>query len=68
MSTSNFKNADSILSVTLRKNHFSEEENSFIMQQNPENLIKLGLYYEQYEKIIQNISIKISRLKSNDKI
>lgn len=49
-------------------NIVSEEENSFIMQQNPENLIKLGLYYEQYEKIIQNISIKISRLKSNDKI
>ena len=49
-------------------NIVSEEENSFIMQQNPENLIKLGLYYEQYEKIIQNISIKINRLKSNDKI
>lgn len=49
-------------------NIVSEEENSFIMQQNPENLIKLGLYYEQYEKIIQNISTKISRLKSNDKI
>lgn len=30
MSTSNFKNADSILSVTLRKNQFSTEENSFI--------------------------------------
>lgn len=30
MSTSNFKNADSILSVTLRKNQFSAEENSFI--------------------------------------
>lgn len=45
----------------------SEEENSFVMQQNPENLIKLGLYYEQYEKIIQNISNKISRLNSNDK-
>ena len=30
MSTSNFKNADSILSITLRKNWFSAEENSFI--------------------------------------
>lgn len=30
MSTSNLKNADSILSVTLRKNQFSAEENSFI--------------------------------------
>ena len=30
MSTSNFKNADSILSMTLRKNQFSTEENSFI--------------------------------------
>lgn len=30
MSTSTFKNADSILSVTLRKNQFSTDENSFI--------------------------------------
>ena len=30
MASSNFKNADSILSVTLRKNQFSAEENSFI--------------------------------------
>ena len=30
MATSTFKNADSILSVTLRKNQFSAEENSFI--------------------------------------
>lgn len=30
MATSNFKNADSVLSVTLRKNQFSAEENSFI--------------------------------------
>ncbi len=30
MLTSNFKHADSILSVTLRKNRFSTEENSFI--------------------------------------
>lgn len=30
MNTSTFKNADSILSVTLRKNQFSQEENSFI--------------------------------------
>ena len=31
MTTSNFKNADSILSVTLRKNQFSTEENSLDM-------------------------------------
>lgn len=30
MATSTFKNADSILSVTLRKNQFSTDENSFI--------------------------------------
>ena len=30
MATTTFKNADSILSVTLRKNQFSTEENSFI--------------------------------------
>ena len=30
MVASNFKNADSILSVTLRKNQFSSDENSFI--------------------------------------
>ena len=30
MAISNFKNADSILSVTLRKNQFSADENSFI--------------------------------------
>ena len=30
MAISNFKNADSILSVTLRKNQFSTDENSFI--------------------------------------
>jgi len=30
MTSSNFKNADSILSVTLRKNQFSANENSFI--------------------------------------
>ena len=30
MSTTTFKNADSILSVTLRKNQFSTDENSFI--------------------------------------
>lgn len=30
MSTTTFKNADSLLSVTLRKNQFSTEENSFI--------------------------------------
>lgn len=43
------------------------EQKSFVMQQNPENLIKLGLYYEQYDKIVQNISMKISKLNSNNK-
>ena len=45
----------------------ANEQKSFVMQQNPENLIKLGLYYEQYDKIVQNISLKISRLNSNNK-
>ena len=45
----------------------ADEQKSFVMQQNPENLIKLGLYYEQYDTIVQNISLKISKLNSNNK-
>ena len=45
----------------------ANEQKSFVMQQNPENLIKLGLYYEQYDIIVQNISRKISKLNSNNK-
>jgi hypothetical protein len=49
------------------KSIVANEQKSFVMQQNPENLIKLGLYYEQYDKIVQNISKKISRINSNNK-
>ena len=44
-----------------------EEKRSFMMQQNPENDIKLGLYLEQYKTIVQNISRRIKVLKSNNK-
>lgn len=44
-----------------------EEKRSFMMQQNPENDIKLGLYLEQYKTIVQNISYRIKVLKSNNK-
>lgn len=44
-----------------------DERRSFIMQQNPENMIKLGLYREQYDRLVQNISKKISNLAVNDK-
>lgn len=44
-----------------------EEKRSFMMQQNPENDIKLGLYLEQYKTIVQNISHRIEVLKSNNK-
>lgn len=49
------------------KSIVAEEQKSFIMQQNPENLIKLGLFYEQYDRIVQNISNKIVKINSNDK-
>jgi len=45
-----------------------EEKRSFMMQQNPENDIKLGLYLEQYKILVQNISRRIEGLKSNNKI
>lgn len=56
MSTSNFKNADSILSVTLRKNQFSAEENSFIGRVT-RNTVTL-------ENLIASISEKKCRRKS----
>lgn len=44
-----------------------EERKSFMMQQNPENLMKLGLYRDQYDRLVQNISNKISKLKVNNR-
>lgn len=42
------------------------ERNSFIMQQNPENLIKLRLYMEQYETIVKKLSSLISDKAKRD--
>lgn len=42
------------------KQMLDEERNSFIMQQNPENLIKLRLYMTQYETIVKKLSSLIS--------
>lgn len=36
-----------------------DERDSFIMQENPENMIKLELYMKQYEIIIRNLTSKI---------
>lgn len=44
-----------------------EQKRSFIMQQNPENLIKIGLYYDIYDKIVQNLVEKIADNDSNNK-
>lgn len=44
-----------------------EQKRSFIMQQNPENLIKIGLYYDIYDKIVQNLVNKIEDRESNNK-
>ena len=44
-----------------------EQKRSFIMQQNPENLIKIGLYYDVYDKIVQNLVEKIEGQDSNNK-
>lgn len=44
-----------------------EQKRSFIMQQNPENLIKIGLYYDVYDKIVQNLVAKIEGQASNNK-
>lgn len=43
-----------------------EERGSFVMQENPENLIKLRLYQEQYAKIVNRLSVLIKE-KANKK-
>ena len=43
-----------------------EERNSFVMQQNPENLIKLRLYMTQYETIVKKLSSMISDKAKRD--
>lgn len=48
------------------KSMLDEERNSFIMQQNPENLIKLGLYRQQYETIVKKLSSMISDKAKRD--
>lgn len=44
-----------------------EERNSFMMQENPENLIKLRLYQEQYAKIVNRLSVLIKQKAKNKK-
>ena len=48
------------------KSMLDEERNSFIMQQNPENLIKLRLYMKQYETIVKKLSSMISDKAKRD--
>lgn len=48
------------------KSMLDEERNSFIMQQNPENLIKLRLYMQQYETIVKKLSSMISDKAKRD--
>jgi cobalamin biosynthesis protein CobT len=48
------------------KKMLDEERNSFIMQQNPENLIKLRLYMDQYETIVKKLSSMISDKAKRD--
>lgn len=48
------------------KKMLDEERNSFIMQQNPENLIKLRLYMNQYETIVKKLSSMISDKAKRD--
>ena len=48
------------------KSMLDEERNSFIMQQNPENLIKLRLYQQQYETIVKKLSSMISDKAKRD--
>ena len=48
------------------KSMLDEERNSFIMQQNPENLIKLSLYMKQYETIVKKLSSMISDKAKRD--
>lgn len=42
-----------------------EERNSFVMQENPENLIKLRLYQEQYANIVNRLAILIEKKAKN---
>ena len=48
------------------KSMLDEERNSLIMQQNPENLIKLRLYQQQYETIVKKLSSMISDKAKRD--
>lgn len=43
-------------------NIVGNERDSFIMQENPENIIKYELYMKQYELIIRNLTNKIKEL------
>lgn len=45
-----------------------DERNSFVMQENPENLIKLRLYQEQYKAIVDRLSVLISEKAKNSKV
>jgi hypothetical protein len=44
-----------------------DEKRSFIMQQNPENLINVGLYYEACDVIVQKIVDKINAKKNQER-
>ncbi len=43
-----------------------DEKRSFIMQQNPENLINVGLYYEACDIIVQKILDKVNAEKNKE--
>lgn len=44
-----------------------DEKRSFIMQQNPENLINVGLYYEACDVIVQKILDKVKAEKNKER-
>lgn len=44
-----------------------DEKRSFVMQQNPENLINIGLYYEACDLIVQKIVDKINVNKNKER-
>jgi len=44
-----------------------DEKRSFIMQQNPENLINVGLYYEACDVIVQKILDKVNAEKNKER-
>ena len=44
-----------------------DEKRSFIMQQNPENLINVGLYYEACDVIVQKILDKVNAKKNKER-